>query len=184
MGATPSFRLSGHVVGDQTSFGRNDQNRSEYFCCSRKISTRGKTRLVVVLRRRRSRLDRSDVSVLSALFHPTVQHNDRKQYEERGFEPTLNDYSRRHDRKYLHERFAVSRSRLSRTIGDERLAFPFSGLFEKDKLVFSFLLCAEILKLEGAIDEAEWNFLLRGGLITDQVTSRILDLRSSTFLFD
>ncbi|CAF4573133.1 unnamed protein product [Rotaria sp. Silwood1] len=42
------------------------------------------------------------------------------------------------------------------------------GLFEKDKLVFSFLLCAEILKLEGTINEVEWNFLLRGGLITDE----------------
>lgn len=45
----------------------------------------------------------------------------------------------------------------------------FSGLFEKDKLVFSFLLCAEILKLEGVINEIEWNFLLRGGLVTDEV---------------
>jgi dynein heavy chain len=45
----------------------------------------------------------------------------------------------------------------------------FSGLFEKDKLVFSFLLCAEILKLQGVINEVEWNFLLRGGLITEQV---------------
>jgi hypothetical protein len=44
-----------------------------------------------------------------------------------------------------------------------------SGLFEKDKLVFSFLLCTEILKLEGIINEVEWNYLLRGGLATEQV---------------
>ena len=37
--------------------------------------------------------------------------------------------------------------------------------------MFSFLLCAEILKLEGVINEVEWNFLLRGGLMTEQVTS-------------
>lgn len=36
------------------------------------------------------------------------------------------------------------------------------GLFEKDKLVFSFMLCAEILKLNGKINNAEWTFFLRG----------------------
>ncbi|CAI8029533.1 Dynein heavy chain 6, axonemal [Geodia barretti] len=36
------------------------------------------------------------------------------------------------------------------------------GLFEKDKLVFSFMLCGEILKQAGQISDAEWNFFLRG----------------------
>ncbi|CAF0752073.1 unnamed protein product [Brachionus calyciflorus] len=36
------------------------------------------------------------------------------------------------------------------------------GLFEKDKLVFSFMLCAEIMKLEGKIKSNEWTLFLRG----------------------
>ena len=36
------------------------------------------------------------------------------------------------------------------------------GLFEKDKLVFSFMLCAEILKLNERISAADWMFFLRG----------------------
>jgi dynein heavy chain len=36
------------------------------------------------------------------------------------------------------------------------------GLFEKDKLVFSFMLCAEILKLNGKINNNEWTYFLRG----------------------
>lgn len=36
------------------------------------------------------------------------------------------------------------------------------GLFEKDKLVFSFMLCAEILKLNGKITNKEWILFLRG----------------------
>jgi dynein heavy chain len=67
----------------------------------------------------------------------------------------------------------VSRYKFKSKIIIIKFHFPFffllSGLFEKDKLVFSFLLCAEILKLEGLINEVEWNFLLRGGLITEQV---------------
>jgi len=37
-----------------------------------------------------------------------------------------------------------------------------SGLFEKDKLVFSFMLCSEIMRTAGNIDLGEWNFFLRG----------------------
>ncbi|XP_044766447.1 dynein axonemal heavy chain 6 [Coccinella septempunctata] len=36
------------------------------------------------------------------------------------------------------------------------------GLFERHKLVFSFLLCIAILTDAGVIKSAEWNFLLRG----------------------
>ncbi|KAL8568337.1 Dynein heavy chain 6, axonemal [Nucella lapillus] len=36
------------------------------------------------------------------------------------------------------------------------------GLFEKDKLVFSFMLCGEIMKTSNKISSLEWNFFLRG----------------------
>ncbi|XP_019622649.1 PREDICTED: dynein heavy chain 6, axonemal-like [Branchiostoma belcheri] len=36
------------------------------------------------------------------------------------------------------------------------------GLFEVHKLVFSFMLCAEIMRQEGTINDVEWNFFLRG----------------------
>ncbi|XP_055873384.1 dynein axonemal heavy chain 6-like isoform X2 [Biomphalaria glabrata] len=36
------------------------------------------------------------------------------------------------------------------------------GLFEKHKLVFSFMLCGEIMKTAKVISDAEWNFFLRG----------------------
>ncbi|KAL0280091.1 UNVERIFIED_CONTAM: hypothetical protein PYX00_001484 [Menopon gallinae] len=36
------------------------------------------------------------------------------------------------------------------------------GLFERHKLVFSFLLCLSIMRQKGLINEGYWNFLLRG----------------------
>ncbi|CAG5929115.1 unnamed protein product [Menidia menidia] len=36
------------------------------------------------------------------------------------------------------------------------------GLFEKHKLVYSFLLCVEIMKQRGEISDGEWQYFLRG----------------------
>jgi dynein heavy chain len=38
------------------------------------------------------------------------------------------------------------------------------SLFEKDKLLFAFLLCSRIMGAQGRIDATEWLFLLTGGL--------------------
>ena len=43
------------------------------------------------------------------------------------------------------------------------------GLFEKDKLVFSFLLCGEIMRGSDLISNTEWNFFLRGAAGLDKV---------------
>ena len=45
----------------------------------------------------------------------------------------------------------------------------YRGLFEKDKLVFSFMLCADIMKTDGSITDEEWNFFLRGSGGVDHV---------------
>ncbi|XP_056004113.1 dynein axonemal heavy chain 6-like isoform X1 [Ostrea edulis] len=42
------------------------------------------------------------------------------------------------------------------------------GLFEKDKLVFSFMMCVEIMKQEEKISPVEWNFFLRGSAGMDK----------------
>ncbi|KAJ3093097.1 Dynein heavy chain 6, axonemal [Quaeritorhiza haematococci] len=37
------------------------------------------------------------------------------------------------------------------------------GLFEQHKLIFSFMICVEVLRERGDITDDEWNFFLRGG---------------------
>ncbi|KAK0049220.1 dynein heavy chain 3 axonemal-like isoform X1 [Biomphalaria pfeifferi] len=41
------------------------------------------------------------------------------------------------------------------------------SLFEKDKLLFSFVLCIGIMKGQGKVDENVWRFLLTGGVALD-----------------
>nr|XP_006820578.1 PREDICTED: dynein heavy chain 3, axonemal-like [Saccoglossus kowalevskii] len=41
------------------------------------------------------------------------------------------------------------------------------SLFEKDKLLFSFVLCIGILKGNGKVDDETWRFLLTGGVALD-----------------
>ena len=48
---------------------------------------------------------------------------------------------------------------LARSLPSDRSC---SGLFEKDKLVFSFLLCVEIMRLAGTIMPEEWLLFTRG----------------------
>ena len=42
------------------------------------------------------------------------------------------------------------------------------GLFERDKIVFSFMLCAQIMRGERKISDVEWNFFLRGSSSMDR----------------
>eukprot|EP00761_Pharyngomonas_kirbyi_P008673 gb/GECH01008685.1/.p1 GENE.gb/GECH01008685.1/~~gb/GECH01008685.1/.p1 ORF type:complete len:4033 (+),score=845.30 gb/GECH01008685.1/:1-12099(+) len=41
------------------------------------------------------------------------------------------------------------------------------GLFEKDKLIFSFLMCCQILRNKGSISETEWNFFVRAPAVKE-----------------
>lgn len=62
--------------------------------------------------------------------------------------------------------------------------FPCRGLFEKDKLVFSFILCAEIMKTAGKITDEEWNYFLRGTAGMDRVSKSILTGPKSIFVLN
>lgn len=47
------------------------------------------------------------------------------------------------------------------------------GLFEKDKLLYSFMIASKIGLYEGAINAHEWNFYLRGGTGTAEVPEKL-----------
>jgi len=40
------------------------------------------------------------------------------------------------------------------------------GLFERHKLLFSFHMCAKILEAAGKLNVDEYNFFLRGGIVS------------------
>ena len=60
----------------------------------------------------------------------------------------------------LHLRFVFDVWRYVNLVG--WLCVVCRGLFEKDKLVFSFMLCVEILKLSDQVLPEDWNYFTRG----------------------
>ena len=63
------------------------------------------------------------------------------------------------------EKSDVLETRLDILVEDETRAFYFSicrGLFERDKLLYSFLNATSILRRTNKINIEEWNFFLRG----------------------
>lgn len=51
------------------------------------------------------------------------------------------------------------------------------GLFEQHKLIYSFMLCVEIMRQQGNLTDAEWNFFLRGSAGLEKVPVSSLDCK-------
>lgn len=54
------------------------------------------------------------------------------------------------------------------------------GLFERHKLVFSFMVCAAIFQQCGVIEDAHWNYLLRGPVGAKQAVPKKPDYPTVT----
>ena len=54
------------------------------------------------------------------------------------------------------------------------------GLFETHKLIFSFLMCVQIMREAQQISEIEWNLLLRGGISTNPLPNALSDVISES----
>ncbi|KAH3750469.1 hypothetical protein DPMN_184992 [Dreissena polymorpha] len=52
---------------------------------------------------------------------------------------------------------------------DYNYRFICRGLFERHKLLFSFQMCAKILEHAGKLNMDEYNFFLRGGVVSTRV---------------
>lgn len=51
------------------------------------------------------------------------------------------------------------------------------GLFEQHKLIYSFMLCVEIMRQQGNLTDAEWDFFLRGSAGLEKVPVSSLDCK-------
>ena len=47
------------------------------------------------------------------------------------------------------------------------LRYTCRGLFERHKLLFSFQMCSKILEAAGKLNMDEYNFFLRGGVVSN-----------------
>ncbi|CAI2737419.1 unnamed protein product, partial [Dicrocoelium dendriticum] len=73
----------------------------------------------------------------------------------------------------------IDKSRRSGKLGDRILHlndyhtcavywYTCRGLFERHKLLFSFQICVNILESAGKLNQEEYNFFLRGGIVLDR----------------
>lgn len=104
-------------------------------------------------------------------------------------------FNRRLDKS---EKSEVLEDRLSILLSDVTTSFYLNicrGLFEKDKLLYSFLNASAILRRSGDITPDEWNFYLRGsttdfseqkndtGYMDDDTYHKVLGLEESHYAF-
>lgn len=54
------------------------------------------------------------------------------------------------------------------------------GLFEQHKLIYSFMLCIEIMRQREELTDVEWNFFLRGSAGLDKVFWRTFFMITET----
>jgi dynein heavy chain len=76
----------------------------------------------------------------------------------------------------LTEKKEVLQERIDLLIDDITESFYVNicrGLFEKDKLLYSFLIASKIMLYDKRINPIEWNFFLRGGSGDPQIPEKI-----------
>ena len=68
---------------------------------------------------------------------------------------------------FLQRRFADFFSSIfSSSFNNSSFRYTCRGLFERHKLLFSFQMCAKILEAAGKLNMDEYNFFLRGGVVS------------------
>lgn len=70
-----------------------------------------------------------------------------------------------------HNHFAVACPAPSAPVPVSR--YTCRTLFERHKLLFSFQMCAKILETSGKLNMDEYNFFLRGGLVSGTEAARL-----------
>ncbi|XP_028414460.1 dynein heavy chain 6, axonemal-like [Dendronephthya gigantea] len=153
------FHSEGNILDDEVLINTLNESKVTSGVISTRLLEAEKTELSISTAREKYRPVATRGSVMYFVVASLAEVDPMYQYSLKYFAQLFNTCIEKSEKADdLDQRLEILLNNCTNTVFEN----VSRGLFERHKIVFSFMLCAEILRERGEISTEEWNYFLRG----------------------